>query len=317
VLRLYRFAARRPGDRALAESRIIYVTGMKPKPPPEEHRAALLRALTAGVARVRPAAAERLNENPERFTLVSWTQLLYKSLQRDIARDLPGLERLLREPVASAAQRRELDSLARRFARWWHLFGDSVPWLSALIAKPELRLTMADVRRYLDDRDGVAVEIRALLRAELLGAWERGERVLLIGHSLGSVIAYDCLWELSRTERHDGRVDHFVTLGSPLATRFIRRALKGAGRPEPERYPANVRRWTNLAARGEVVALHPRLRPFFRGMLAHGLVESIDDHVDLYNHFFGENGIDPHKSYGYLVNEAVAGLIGDWLTSPG
>jgi hypothetical protein len=306
-----------PGDRALAESRIIYVTGMKPKPPPDEHRAALQRALTAGLARARPAAAEQLRANPERFTLVSWTQLFYASVQRDIARDLPGLERLLREPVASPEERRDLDSIARRVGRFWHLFGDSLPFFGALIAKPDLRLTMADVHRYLGDRDGVAVRIRALLRAELLRAWDGDERVLLIGHSLGSVIAYDCLWELSREERHAGRVDQFVTLGSPLATRFIRRALKGAGRPGPERYPANIRRWANFAARGEIVALHPRLRPFFRRMLRYGLVESIDDRAALYNHFRGESGIDPHKSYGYLVNAAVAGLIGDWLTSAG
>jgi hypothetical protein len=195
----------------------------------------------------------------------------------------------------------------------WHLVGESLPWLSGLIAKPDLQLTLADVHRYLDDNDGIATEIRTLLKTQLMRAWDGGERVLLIAHSLGSVVAYDSLWELSREAGSTARVDQFVTLGSPLATRFIRLGVKGAGRHGAERYPANVRRWANFSARGEMVALHPRLAPFFRDMVGFGLVDAIEDHAGLYNHFHGENGIDAHKSYGYLIHASVAGLIGDWL----
>lgn len=290
---------------------------MKPKPPPAEHRAALLRALQAGLARVRPTAGEWLAANDERFTLVSWTQLFYKDASRDIRRDLPGLERLERSPVAGPEECLDLDSWSRRWARLWHLVGDSLPSLSDLIVKPDLQLTLADVHRYLDNENGIATDIRALLKTQLIRAWDSGERVLLIAHSLGSVVAYDSLWELSREMNVPARVDQFVTLGSPLATRFIRRALKGAGLTGADRYPANVRRWANFAARGEIVALHPRLAPFFDEMVGFGLVEAIDDHAGLYNHFHGENGIDAHKSYGYLIHAAVAGLIGNWLTEGG
>jgi pimeloyl-ACP methyl ester carboxylesterase len=167
----------------------------------------------------------------------------------------------------------------------------------------------------LDNRDGVAVAIRALLVSALDDAWRRGERLLLIGHSLGSVIAYDCLWELSRSVKSPVRVDQFVTLGSPLATRFIRTALKGVDRPPPERYPANVRRWANFSARGELVAVHPRLEPYFDGMVECGLIETIEDHAELYTHFHDATGINPHRSYGYLIHADVAGLIGDWLSA--
>ena len=292
--------------------RIIYVTGMKPKPPPDEHRPALLRALTAGLQRARPAAAEWLAAHEDRFSLVSWTRLFY-SVAYDITLDLPGLERLLRAPVADAAERREIDSLRRRLARVRHLVGDSFPALTGLMASPELENTLTEVRRYLRNDDGVGVGIRALLESALMDAWRNGERVVLIGHSLGSVIAYDCLWELSREAQAPGRVDQLVTLGSPLATRFIRRALKGADRPAPTRYPANIARWANFAARGELVAVHRRLEPFFRGMVEHGLVPAIEDHPDIYNHFHGAGGINPHKSYGYLIHAQVAGLIGDRL----
>jgi hypothetical protein len=294
--------------------RIVFVTGMKPKPPPDDHKAVLLRALEAGLERVRPAAAEWLAAHGDRFTLVSWTHLLYGAVG-DLEPILPGLERLMASPVASAEERHEIDSLQRRLKRRWHLVGESVSPLTSLIADKGTELLLADVHRYLRNEGGIGVTIRALLKSVLEDAWSRDERVLLICHSLGSVIAYDCLWELSREAGNAGRIEQLVTLGSPLATRFIRRSLKGADRPPPERYPANIRRWANFSARGELVALHPRLEPFFRGMVEAGLIEAIEDHIDLYNHFHDSAGINPHRSYGYLIHEKVAGLIGDRLSS--
>ena len=269
--------------------------------------------LAAGLARVRPGCESWFAERPENFTLVSWTSLLY-DFRRDIALDLPGIERLLESPHPTREQRREIDSLARFVARQWHVFGDSFPWLTRFIASPALKLTLADVHRYLGDADGVGGRIRELLKTALAAARAAGERVLLVGHSLGSVIAYDTLWELSRDAGVATTVD-LLTLGSPLATRFIRRSLKGAGLPLPERYPAMIARWHNMTARAEMVALHPRLEPFFAPMIALGLTQCIEDRVDIYNHFQGPAGLDVHKSYGYLNHAAVAGFIGDWIAS--
>ena len=55
----------------------------------------------------------------------------------------------------------------------------------------------------------------------------RAARVLLIGHSLGSVISYDTLWDLSHERGRTQHVDLFMTLGSPLATHLIRQGLRG------------------------------------------------------------------------------------------
>jgi hypothetical protein len=296
----------------MSEARIIYITGMKPKPDPAVHRVALVRVLAAALRRRAPAAADWLAARPENFVLVSWTHLLYTE-RRDIGLDLPGIERLLREPTPSREDRREADALRRKLKRAWHLVGDSFPWLSAIVAPDALRITLADVVSYLHNREGVAERIRELLRREIRSAWAAGDRVLLIGHSLGSVIAYDSLWQLSRQAREPGRVSLLVTLGSPLATRFIRKGLKGADRGGVERYPGNVDRWVNVAARGEMVALHRRVKPFFAGMLQAGQIASIEDEPAIYNHFRGDRGLDVHKSYGYLNHPAVAGRICRWL----
>jgi hypothetical protein len=296
----------------MSQARIIYITGMKPKPDPVLHRPELVRVLAAAMARSSPAAAEWLVARPEHFVLVSWTRLLYGEM-RDINLDLPGVEALLRNPFPSIEDRREADAPGRALRRAWHLIGDSFPWLSALVAPAALRVTLDDVHRYLENSAGIADRIRELLITQIRTAWSAGDRVLLIGHSLGSVIAYDSLWQLSRQAGGGGRVELLLTLGSPLATRFVRMGLKGADRSDATRFPDNIDRWVNVAARGEMVALHRRVKPFFATMLRRKLIESIEDEVGIYNHFRGERGLDVHKSYGYLNHPVVAGRICRWL----
>lgn len=297
----------------MADARIIYITGMKPKPIPESHRPELVRVLAASLARVAPEAGAWLGERPENFTLVSWTRLLYSD-PRDINLDRGGVDRLLAAPQASAVDRREADSRQLALLRIWHLLGDSYPWLSSIVASPALTETLTDVYRYLDNQDDIARKIRQMLSDALESAWAAGDRVLLIGHSLGSVIAYDCLWSLSRERFRQGRIELFMTLGSPLATRFIRCRLQGAGQTGQDRFPDNIDRWVNVSARGELVALHRRVRPFFGAMVNSNLIESIEDVPAIYNHFRRDDGsLDPHKSYGYLNHAAVATRICRWL----
>ena len=286
---------------------------MKPKPPPAPHKRELLRTLVAALAWARPDAARFLRANPDSFTLVSWTHRFY-GRYRDVALDIPGIDRILQQPEPSAEDLRDIDSAARRVGRLWHFVGDALPFFGRLIARPELRLTMAEVHRYFDDEEGIASEIRGLLKAVLRQAWRADERVLLIGHSLGSVIAYDTLWELSREQGPSPGIELFMTLGSPLATRFVRRSLRGADGDAAERYPANITRWANFAAKGEMTALRP-VAPYFSAMLELGLIESIEDHTELYNHFRGDIGLNVHKSYGYLMHRLVAERIGEWIES--
>ena len=295
------------------QARIIYVTGMKPKPDPVVHRVELVRVLAAALGRLSPGAADWLTARPERFTLVSWTSLLY-DVERDIGLDRPGIARILEQPEPAAADRRAADAPGLALRRAWHLIGDSFPALSRALVPAALQQTLADVRRYLDNVDGIADRIRALLGQALDEAYAADAAVLLVGHSLGSVIAYDTLWQRSRADGDPRAVSLFMTLGSPLATRFIRKELKGSRLKGPERYPANIGDWVNVAARGELVSLHRRLRPFFGDMEKFGLVRSIED-VSIYNHYRGDRGFNPHKSYGYLNHAAVAGRICRWLES--
>ena len=299
----------------LSRSRIIFVPGMKPKPPEEIHRRELLRAMLAGIGRVDRELADRLSRQQEIFELVSWTYQFHGSY-RDIGLDLPGIEHAISAAEPSAEDIDEIDSLNRRVQRWVHVVGDAFPFLIRWVAKPDVRLTMAEARRYLSDRDAVATAIRNQLAAVLAAAWQRSERIILIGHSLGSVIAYDTLWQLTHERNEPCRIDMFLTMGSPLATRFIRRHLQGANKSGVDRYPHNIRRWVNFSARGEMTAIHPALEPTFGAMVQLGLLESLEDHTDFYNYFRGDTGLNVHKSYGYLVSAPVATTLAGWLREP-
>ncbi|HET8699968.1 MAG TPA: hypothetical protein VFO94_20965, partial [Gammaproteobacteria bacterium] len=250
--------------------------------------------------------------DPALFQVASWTYLLY-GVHRDIALDVPGIERLLAGEPPSEADRRELHSWTGRAVRLSHVLGDRVPLLGRWFAEPSLRAQMHDANRYLRNRDGIGTAIRDRVRAPLEDAWRAGAAVLLIGHSLGSVIAYDTLWELSRENRAPGRVDVFVTMGSPLATHFIRRRLRGCNETGAARYPSNIRRWVNFAAKGDTTALLPRLAPTFGEMVDLGLLESLDDHIDLENYFYADYGLNVHEAYAYLAQPKVGEEVGRWL----
>ena len=274
------------------------------------YRAQLLRVLLAALERVRPRAASVLSTSPEAFVLVAWTHLFYE-MDRDISLDLEGIERLLTHE-ASQKDRREIASWSRRLDLVARIVGDAVPFLGRL-ANSAIRAQLDDLIRYQRDVDGIGTRIRALVRDVLESAWGAGARVLLIGHSLGSVICYDTLWDLSRERGADARVDLFITLGSPLATHVIRRGLRGAGLRGADAYPRNIARWVNLTARADTTALHPRLEPRFREMLQLGLVGSIEDYGDLENCFRGPFGLNTHEAYGYLFQSKVAEIVGEFI----
>ena len=292
------------------KARIIFVPGLSAKPPAVAYRAQLLRVLLAALERARPRAASALAARPEAFVLVEWTHLFYPQA-RDIALDLPGIERLLTE-APRAEDRREIESWRHRLDMLARLVGDAVPLLARL-ANPAIHAQLVDVARYQRDDAGIGTAIRGLVREQLESAWATHEHVLLIGHSLGSVICYDALWDLGGERRAERRVDLFVTLGSPLATHVIRRGLRGAGMHGSDAYPRNIARWVNFAARGDTTALYPRLEPRFREMRELGLVGSIEDHVDLLNCFSGPGGVNAHEAYGYVFQRALAELVGDFI----
>ena len=289
---------------------IIYVPGMKPKPPLPEHAAVLWRCLLDGVRRADPNVAAQMAGHETAFELVAWTQLFY-SEEKALSLDLPGVERLLRMNGPSDRDIREANHWHKRIGKLVYLLSDAFPILIDLVANPDLKATLQDTRRYFKNQQNVANRIRQMLADLLSKAWNDGRRIILIGHSLGSIIAFDVLWELSRRQASKLRVDRFVTIGSPLGLNFFQHRMLNAREPEDTRYPGNIRRWDNLSAIGEMTALDRLFVDDFKPMLDMGLVESITDHPDLINYFRGPEGLNVHKCYGYMANKQTGAVIAD------
>jgi hypothetical protein len=288
---------------------IVYIPGLLPKPEPAIHREALARCLLAGVRRADPAVADAIAA-ADAFDIVSWTYDFYGT-HRDFELDRAAVDAVIEQLEASEKDIAEANSWLRRLTRWLYRLGDRVPFLIPHIANEKAAVHLRDLQRYLQDDNGIATHARRMLKMRLRAADEAGQPVLLIAHSMGSVIAYDSLWEMSHSSRDHLRLDMLLTMGSPLGQNYMQKRLKGAGQPGYARYPTNVGRWKNLAAIGDLTALDRRLSDDFDGMLELGLLDSFEDER-LLNWFRLEGQLNVHAEYGYLVNEKTARTIVEW-----
>ena len=73
---------------------------------------------------------------------------------------------------------------------------------------------------------------------------------VLVGHSLGSVVAYEALCRIP-----DHGITTLITLGSPLGLRSIRESMSQKARDRLPNLPPGVLRWVNIYDPGDAVAL--------------------------------------------------------------
>ena len=111
---------------------------------------------------------------------------------------------------------------------------------------------LRQVRLFLHDADFKRV-ILARLAAKIAP-----DTRIIVGHSLGSVVAYEAL-----CAHPEWRIDTLVTLGSPLGIpNVVFEALSPKPRQRMGTWP-NVARWVNIADKGDLVALVKTLAPLF------------------------------------------------------
>jgi hypothetical protein len=289
---------------------ILYVPGLLPKPEASVHRQALRRCLLEGLRRHDSAIAEEIAANDRSFDLVAWTYDFYRE-HRDFDLDAKSLEVLLGHPDASEKDIVEASSPGKRLLRWLYRVGNLFPFLIPHLANERVELHLRDLMRYVHNRNNIATHTREMLKMPLRAAWGSGRPVLVAAHSMGSVIAYDALWEMSRDARDELRIDLLLTMGSPLGQSYLRRHILGHDESGPARYPDNIRRWVNLSAVGDMTAVNPFLKDDFADMLRFGIVESIDD-TEIFTAFRHEGELNVHAEYGYLVNKVTAAVVADW-----
>ncbi|MCW9014936.1 MAG: GPI inositol-deacylase [Gammaproteobacteria bacterium] len=290
---------------------IIFVPGKNPKPPAQQHQHLLWRTLVEGVHRAEPELANKFSQHENDFSIIPWNPIFYHEV-KDISIDLPWIDTLLNTHGPTEDDIREAHHWHKKLSRAQYTLIDYVPCLIKFMPDT-LRQTALELSRYFQNKQNIADEIREILKQQLRPLFASNTRILLIGHSLGSIIAYDALWELSHAEKLSGKVDLFLTLGSPLGMNYVRHRLLGASNTGIEKYPANIRHWANVSSVGDITALDRTFSDDFSDMIKLGIIEDIHDHCkDIYNFFRNDKGLNCHRSYGYLVNPAVGKIIADW-----
>lgn len=292
---------------------IVFVPGKNPKPVADAHRDQLYRCLKAGVERAGSSLAPALASHPEWFEILSWNEVFYGQ-SSDIADELPWIEQLLTIDAPTAKDKRDAHAWRTRLAWIIYSIADRIPALIPLIGDPAIRSTIEETLVYFQNSKGIGARIRGMLQDRLLLAFENDQPVLIIGHSMGSVIAFDALWELSHVHEVGHRVSQLLTIGSPLGLHFVQKRLIGANEKGARKYPANIRNWVNISAMGELTALDREFAGDYREMVSQGLLESIvDHHKGVYNYYRDSAGLNVHRSYGYLVNPVMGKAVSDWL----
>ncbi|MFI6011346.1 hypothetical protein ACIBAG_21435 [Streptomyces sp. NPDC051243] len=210
-----------------------------------------------------------VEEGLERDLLLQWWETAARAENR-----VPGPE--------AAARMRTPDVVQRALNALSH---------SAFFAGLSERLmiySVRQVRRYFTEP-----ELRERIRERFASAVTESTEVI-VAHSLGTVVAYETL--CARPDWPDLKL---VTLGSPLAVprlvfdRLLPKPAQGRGR-----WPAPVSRWSNIADRGDVVALAKELAPHFGDRVCDVLVH---------------NGAKAHDVRPYLTAVATGRAITDGL----
>ena len=195
-------------------------------------------------------AVTRASNEEQRRTAA--TELVY--LRSDPARKAQGIRSMVREAWKSLAR-----------LRWFARRGNAV-------AERFVVRALSQVTRYLTD-DAIRGEIQQIV-LDKIGDDTR----VLLGHSLGSIVAYEVAHRLDRP------LPLLVTLGSPLGVETL---VLQRLRP-PASFPPRVRRWVNVADKDDLVAAEPNLTNLFAVSMPRDAIFEGSYTVD--------NGAEPHSA---------------------
>ncbi len=156
---------------------------------------------------------------------------------------------------------------------------------------------------------------RNLIRERLLITLERhkNDKIMIISHSMGSIVAFDVLTFLVPHIK----VDTFVTIGSPLGLPIV--ITKIASEQKKRHIEVNqlstpngiLKHWFNFSDILDKVALDYKLADnFFEN--DHG-IKPVDFLV--VNDYMMNGVPNPHKSYGYLRTPEFSKIMNDFILS--
>ncbi len=304
------------------KSIILGLPGLDNQPPQAQLQDEWRQAIAEGLAKNGAVT------NPEvPFALVYWADLLYKYPLHDDANfsfdplynqhpyrpAQSGALRPYRDSWLETLQRGSFDLLGKTSASLRLRFEVEVfsnARLSSLLR--ELHLYY-DGDRFIPNRQGQPDLARHVLRAELHQALQRhrGQRICLVTHAMGSLIAYDALRDLGQHDP-DLSVSHFITLGSPLGLPYVKtKILRERGYDPSLRTPSLVQdQWVNYADRRDAIALETHLADDYT---ANCQAVQVQDTLIANDAVLRDGQPDYHNLYGYLRTPEFSHVVQTFL----
>jgi hypothetical protein len=265
----------------------------------------------------------RLKTRGVTTSLIYWADIMYPAPDTDLAAHEGVLENSVQAldasgdatmpPATSAESARFIEALRAQLTSLPDdaLTGDPppppeakglervpLPWF---LKRPIMSAFLRDVHHYLFNvewtpRPGNVYKVQEVIRRRFLDAIKAVETDgphVVVSHSMGTVIAYDCLKRLPDCAKVDG----FMTLGSPLGIDEIQDKLTpGWTRPDGFPHERVASEWVNVFdPLDPVCGLDPRLANDYRKSGA----ESVSD-VEVSN-----DGVWRHSATKYYRQPAV------------
>ncbi|MDZ7722708.1 MAG: alpha/beta hydrolase [candidate division KSB1 bacterium] len=135
----------------------------------------------------------------------------------------------------------------------------------------------------------------------------KSQKIMIIAHSMGSIIIYDVLSSLLQ---NDIQIDTLVTLGSPLGQSTVMGKLSGQNPVKQKlKTPENIKNWYNLSDIRDIITINYDLEDDFYPNSKN--VKPQDYLVN--NNYTWEDKTNPHSVFGYLQTPQCGQALFDFL----
>ena len=280
-----------------AKKRIIFIHGLGPQPPKQQYlrqwRDALRLSLWANI----PHQASCMAYWADLRGQVNFRDPKVRAEVARLRKRLWRLEERFAYHPDKALRLLRARTVQFLFDLYCRLLRRGDPLLSQIE-----RQWLNDYYRYVHS-NAVQAKIRRRLEAELDAAAQEGQRVAIVAHSMGTVIAYDAL-----AKNPEYVVDLLVTMGSPLGFTAVQIDLTKQAHPP---FPPNVSQWLNVFDGIDVVTLpDQRLANDFtngKPRIADRMIRSNTDR---------DGKRDPHHWHGYLSCDEVGDAVSKFWIAP-
>ena len=184
---------------------------------------------------------------------------------------------------------------------------EAIP-LPRFIKRRLMKAFVRDVHAYLfnvdhSPRDGESYRVRDHIRSLFVNqlkedAENKEGPHVVVAHSMGTVISYDCL----KNVQDCSAVDGLLTIGSPLGLSEVQSEL-GPGFSFNDGYPTKVKSWSNYYDRLDPVALDARLANDYR-QDDEGVIEDVR---------VSNSGLWRHTATDYLAQDSFVDTLAKLL----